>query len=66
MTSKLLIKKIFFYVLLPFILISIAMIIFGKEPVNKFLVYATPIALLPLLLKMLLKIKEKKKSNKPL
>ena len=64
MTKKLLAKKIFLYGLLPFIIISIAMAIFGREPVNKFLIYTSPIMLLPLLVKIIMKIKEKRKQKR--
>ena len=64
MNRKLLIKKIFLFGLLPFIIISIAMAIFGREPVHKFMIYTTPVMLLPLLIKVIIKIKEKKKSNR--
>jgi len=65
MTKKVLLKKIFLYGLLPFIIISIAMVVFGREPVNKFLMYSTPVMILPLILKIFKTIYDKKKANKP-
>jgi len=64
MTKKLLIKKIFLFGLLPFIIISIAMAIFGRDPVHKFMIYTSPIMLLPLLIKIIIKVKEKRKLNR--
>jgi len=63
MNLKLLLKKAFLYVFLPFFIISAAMLVFGKDPVYTFLKYSTPIMLLPLLIKLLMKIKDRKKSN---
>lgn len=64
MNRKSLIKKIFLFGLLPFIIISIAMAIFGREPVHKFMIYTTPVMLLPLLIKIIVKVKEKRKLNR--
>jgi hypothetical protein len=64
MNKKILIKKIFLFGLLPFIIISIAMAIFGREPVHKFMLYTTPVMLLPLLIKIIIKRKEKKRLDR--
>jgi len=64
MTKKTLLKNVSLYGLLPFVIISIAMAIFGREPVSKFMMYATPVLILPLLLKMLKTLHDKKKSDK--
>ena len=63
MTRKALLTKIALYGVLPFVIISIAMAIFGREPVSKFLMYATPVLVLPLLLKILKAVHDKKKSD---
>ena len=56
-------KKIVLLGLAPFVVISIAMMIFGRETVHKFMLYTSPLILLPLAIKIFKKIKEKKQSN---
>jgi len=63
MTLKWLIKKIIFVGLLPSIPIGIAMMIFGRETVHQVMIYTSPLIILPLILKILKKRKEKKKSD---
>ena len=62
-TFKALMKKIIFMGLLPFVVVSIAMLVFGRETVNTIMIYASPLIILPLVLKTLKKLKEKKKSK---
>jgi hypothetical protein len=63
MTWKWLIKKIFFLGLLPSIPIGIAMRVFGRETVHQVMIYTSPLIILPLILKILKKRKEKQKSD---
>jgi hypothetical protein len=63
MTLKWLFKKIIFVGLLPSIPIGIAMMILGRETVNRVMVYTLPLAILPLIKKILKKRSEPKKSN---
>ncbi len=60
---KTLIKKIVMFMLLPFFTVSVAMILFGRETVNTFMIYTSPVILLPLFFKILKIFREKKKSN---
>jgi len=62
-TFKALIKKVLIMGVLPFVVMAIAMMVFGRETVNTIMIYATPLIVLPLVLKTLKKMKEKKKSD---
>lgn len=55
-----LIKKLIL-IELSLIIVPIAMAIFGKEVVSKIMIYTAPILLSPLLLKIFLEIKGRKK-----
>ncbi len=62
-TFKALIRKIIFLGLLPLAAVLIAMMVFGKETVNTIMIYSSPLVIIPLALKTLKKIKEKKSNT---
>lgn len=67
MDSKLslrwLLKKVILMGVLPFVLVSIAMMIWGRETVHRVMIYTSPLIVLPVIAKILKKRKEQKKSN---
>jgi hypothetical protein len=63
MTLRSFIKKVILMGVLPFIVVSIAMMIWGRETVHRIMIYTSPLIVLPLIAKILKKRKEQKKSN---
>lgn len=62
-TLKQVVTKIILMGLIPFLIVSIAIMIFGRETVHKVMMYSSPFILLPLVIKIAKKMKEKKQSN---
>lgn len=63
MTLRWFIKQLNSMGVLPVVCVSIATMIWGRETVNRVMVYAPSLAILPLIGKILKKRKEQKKSN---